>query len=199
MLKLALIAIAAVAFLIVRAYLRQRKAHAVRLAEIPPKVVIEVKLPRAVNDANARMRRFFGRVASVTSNDKEAREGLLGQLDLIYVVDRAPNHTTPTLRFYIVTDAKAMPMVKKALKTAFEQDVEIFPHEFDPLLDVAEALRQIALAESSSEADHAGALEAGLEEESPEEKQERKEVARQSAAALPQGLPPDAYEDDERP
>lgn len=143
-----LIIVAVVAFLIVRQHLRMRKEQQARLAPLPPKKVVEVKLPRDVVDANTRMRRFYGRVASVTANDPKLREEGLGQLDLIYLVDRPSELITPSLRFFIVADERAMPTVKRALKTAFEAQAEVFNIELDPLADVFEQLRTRALEEA---------------------------------------------------
>jgi hypothetical protein len=144
---LILIAVAIVSVMIVRQYLNARNEQRIRLAPLPAKKVIEVRLPRDVTDANSRMRRFFGRVASVTANDPKLRAEGLGQLDLIYLADRPPNFLTPVLRFFIVADERAMPTVKRALKTAFEQQAEVFNVEVDPLADVFEQLRARALAE----------------------------------------------------
>jgi len=133
--------------LIVRQHFRARQEQQTRLQPLPPKKVIEVKLPRDVVDANARMRRFYQRVASATANDPQLRDQGLGQLDLIYLIDRPPDHLTPTLRFYIVADERAMATVKRALRTAFEAQAEVFVVEVDPLADVFEQLRQRALKE----------------------------------------------------
>lgn len=145
---LILILVAVAAVLVVRQYLRSRKERQVRLAPMPPRKVVEVKLPRDVKDANARMKRFYGRVAATTSSDPQAREQGIGQIDLIYLAERPPNHLTPQLRFFIVTDEKTMPTVKRALKTAFEQQAEVFNLELDPLGDVFEQMRERALKES---------------------------------------------------
>jgi hypothetical protein len=147
--ELFLVLIAVATFVVVRQYRRVRREQALRLAPLPPRKVIEVKLPRDVTDANTRMRRFYSRVASVTTGDTQAREEGIGQLDMIYLIDRPPHFLTPILRFFIVADERAMPTVKRALKTAFEQQAEVFNIEVDPLQDVFEQLRQRALAEAS--------------------------------------------------
>lgn len=145
---LILILVVVAAIVVVRQYLRSRKERQVRLAPMAPHKVVEVKLPRDVKDANTRMKRFYGRIAATTTSDPKAREQGIGQIDLIYLAERPPNHLTPQLRFFIVTDEKTMPTVKRALKTAFEQQAEVFNLELDPLGDVFEQLRERALRES---------------------------------------------------
>lgn len=149
--KLILVVTAVVCFFLVRSYLRSKREREDRLAKPPEKAVIEVRVPKDMSDANARMKRFYSRIAQTTTADPEARRQGLGQLDILYIVERPPTHLTPILRFFVVSDPQTMPTVKRALKTAFEKQAEVFNLETDPLSDIVEQLRSIALAELEKE------------------------------------------------
>lgn len=170
--KLILLLTAVVCFFIVRQYIRARIEREARLSPSPPKAVIEIRVPRDLVDANSRMKRVNSQLASATTAEADLRRQGIGQIDFLYLIERPPDYLTPILRFFIVCDPLVMPRVKRAIKTAFERNAQVFNIDEDPLGDVVEQLRAIALAEAGQEKEETPDLEeeASLEVDNLEEK-----------------------------
>jgi hypothetical protein len=160
-------------FFFVRSYLRSKREREDRLAPPPEKAVIEVRVPKDMADANARMKRFYTRIAQTTNADPEMRRQGVGQLDILYIVERPPKQMTPVLRFFIVSDPQTMPTIKRALKTAFEKQAEVFVLALDPLSDIVEQLRSLALAELNQEG---GEVPSVSDVDSPKETKEQSDI-----------------------
>jgi hypothetical protein len=152
-------------------YRRAMREAVDRLAPMPQKVVLEVRLPTDLRDGGQRMRRVWGRLAPLTGAEQAARAAGSGQIDFIYLAEARANETTPLLRSFIVCDPQAANTVKKALTVAFDKAAEIIQVQHDPLLEEFELLRSQARREQERELDHGGEPEEPLAGLPPQERE----------------------------
>lgn len=139
-------------FFVVRRYLRHRADQ--RLRENPPtRRVIEVSLPRGIEDSADRMARFYRKVSSAALGDKDARKEGMRQIDIVYLAEARRQGSLPELRFLVYCDPDKMDAVKRALKNAFsdQADVMELPPEHDPMRELAALLHPSLEEEKESE------------------------------------------------
>lgn len=127
--------------LIVRRYLHFRADQRLR-ENPPPRRVIEVSLPRGMDDSRERMSRFYRKAASAALGDKDARKQGMRQIDIVYMAEARREGSLPELRFLIYCDQDKMDAVKRALKNAFSDQADVLeiPPDHDPMHDLASRL-----------------------------------------------------------
>lgn len=126
--------------LVARNYWRQMQDQKLR-DNPPPRRFMEVSLPGGVADSNERMKRFYRKVASAAAADKKARKLGIGQIDVVYLAEIPRGAIQPEIRFLIYADAQQMDKVKRAVKQAFDGNVDVYEPQHDPLAEIAAELR----------------------------------------------------------
>lgn len=141
MTQLIILVAAAVAVIIAVRY--REYAREQRLRDNPPqRRLIEVRLPRGINDANVRMQRFYRKVASAAMDEGGKRQVGERQIDIVYLAEvPAGGHAEPQIRFLIYADPDKMDAVKRSLKQAFDDMADVTEPKHDPLWEIAEQLR----------------------------------------------------------
>jgi hypothetical protein len=147
--QLFLLVLAVLMFFVIRKYLRHRADQ--QLRENPPaRRVIEVSLPRGVEDSDERMTRFYRKVASAALGDKDMRKQGMRQIDIIYLAEARRQGSLPEMRFLVYCDPDKMDAVKRALKNAFSEQADVLelPPEHDPMRELTMLMHPNAGKES---------------------------------------------------
>lgn len=134
-----LVAIAAFIMIAWR-YLQQRADEKLR-NNPPPRRIIELSLPVGVADSAVNMARFYRKVSAAALGDKGARKIGARQVDFVYLVDVPAEGALPRMRCRIYADPDKMDAVKKALKSSFQEGLDVIELPDDDLLPVARMLR----------------------------------------------------------
>lgn len=151
MLRLILVIIIILGIVIARRYLAQMREQ--RLRDNPPeRRVIEVSLPRGVDDAAKRMPTIYRKIAQAASGDKKTREVGLRQVDIIYLAERASHGGEPELRFLVYADPDRMDAVKRAIRNAFDGMADVVEVKGDPLAPLISGLRPESPEQAAGEA-----------------------------------------------
>lgn len=137
--ELILILFPIIAFLVIRTYLRLRKEKQLR-DNYPSRRVIEITLPAGTDQARFMNASFWAKVASATTSDPKARSQGLGQIDFKYLATVDAPRSMPKVRCFIYADPERIEVVKKALKTVYE-DISIIELSEDPLAGHIQQLR----------------------------------------------------------
>lgn len=144
-----LIAIAFVALILYRV-VRQHQENYLR-SHFPQRRVIEVSLPRGIDDSNERMQRFYRKAVAAAQGGPQERKKGERQIDIVYLAEVHEGHTMPEVRFLLYTDPDKMNMVKKTIKQVFDgmaSVVELDPKKEDPMEEIAAQLRPPKAASS---------------------------------------------------
>ena len=129
------------AFLLVAWKFWQQRADE-KLRDNPPqRRIIEVSLPVGVSDSVANMSRFYRKVAAAALGDSGARKSGMRQIDFVYLVDVPAEGALPRMRCRIYADPDKMDAVKKALKSSFQEAIDVVELPEDDLLPIAQILR----------------------------------------------------------
>ena len=121
---------------IATSYLKMRREHRLRHAPRAPRAIVEVMLPRDVKNANECMGRFFKMAASLTISDGPERKEGKGQIDIIFLANRAPGRNSPTLKYLIECDEAILDRVKRGINTCFDGDAAIIEVAHSPLAPI---------------------------------------------------------------
>jgi hypothetical protein len=130
-------------------YRDAKRRHQVRLGDPAPKAWIEVSLPYGAADAEKRTPNMLRKAISFTTDDPKARETGEGQIDIIAYLHVKPGDLAPTLLYLVGCDPQKMPMLKRAIKSAFgpPNSANIADRRSgDPFMDVIEWFREQELA-----------------------------------------------------
>ena len=123
-------------------YYHQRVENQLR-ENFPQRRVIEVSLPRGVNDSHKRMQKFYRKAVSAASGDPKERKQGLKQMDIVYLAECPEGQTMPVIRFLIYVDEDKMDAVKRSLKQVFDglADVMELAPNHDPMAEIAAQLK----------------------------------------------------------
>lgn len=144
--QLILILFPIIAFIAGRTYWRLRKEKLLR-ENYPQRKIIELTLPSGNEEARFMNASFWAKVASVTTSDPQARAQGAGQIDFKYIATVDAPRSMPRLRCFIYADPERMEVIKKSLKTVYE-DISIVEVNEDPL---AASIAQLRQAEEKQE------------------------------------------------
>lgn len=129
------------AFILVAWKFWQQRADE-KLRDNPPqRRIIEVSLPVGVSDSVANMSRFYRKAAAAALGDAGARKSGMRQIDFVYLIDVPAEGALPRMRCRIYADPDKMDAVKKALKSSFQEAIDVVELPEDDLLPIAQVLR----------------------------------------------------------
>lgn len=117
---------------IVRRYLEERQRERL-LANPPTRTVMELALPFGTADSTERAAQVLRKLAGLCSPDATMRREGRGAIEVLFLAEHAPGQAQPVLRTFVLCDRDDARPVKRLLKGAYENVLEIRPAEGDPL------------------------------------------------------------------
>lgn len=127
-------------WLIITTFLRRARER--KLRENPPeKAMLELRLPRDMDDSLRRMVRFYHKLGQVVQTDQKLRRAGGGVVSVVWFAEIPTGRSSPEIRCIIYCPPEHVALITRNLSVVFSGMADITTPKNDPLGEVAAALR----------------------------------------------------------
>lgn len=120
----------------------RRRALERRLRENPPdKAMLEVRLPRDMDDSLRRMVRFYHKLGQVVQTDHQLRRAGGGVVSVVWFAEIPEGRSSPEIRCIIYCPPEHLKLIKRNLSVVFSGIADISTPKTDPLAEAAAVVR----------------------------------------------------------